>query len=100
MINNSEVIFNASGSGWAIYRYVRFSHLETNIMIEYQSDGCGDFELWADNQRFSVLPFTETFSKYKTISAPITPVLGDHTLYLEWKITSGCAQIKRIQFSS
>lgn len=99
MINKGEVIFNASGSGWAIYRYVRFSHLETNIMIEYQSDGCGDFELWADNQRISVLPFTETFSKYKTISAPITPVLGDHTLYLEWKITSGCAQIKRIQFS-
>ncbi len=93
-----EVITNASGNGWAVFRYVDFSSKVSNAEIEYCSESSGILEIWADDLKIASVPLRKTFGNYSFSLAPSTPSDGIKTMYLEWKISEGTASFKSIRF--
>lgn len=93
-----EVIMNARGRGWAIYRYVDFSYNAAFAQIEYSSDAHGELEIWADDLKIAIVPLENTNGAYKNASAYFSPVNGIKTMYLEWNLTDGTASFKSIRF--
>lgn len=94
-----EVITNAAGNGWAVYRYINFTAEVHSAEIEYLSDSSGIAEIWADDKIIASVPLTETAGKYAVSSAPSIPVQGVKTMYLEWKLPSGSASFRSIRFT-
>lgn len=98
VLSNEEVIMNASASGWAVYRYVNFCESLNSVQIEYASDAKGEIEVWADDQKISVIPILDTGFTYEISSAEAFSVKGRRTLYLQWRLPSGHMKLRNIHF--
>ena len=97
-ISNEEVIMNASESGWAVYRYIRFEGPIHRVWIEYQSDVEGEIEVWADDQKIAVSQVHNTNSFYMFSSAEVLSVKGIRTMYLQWRLSLGQLKLRNIRF--
>lgn len=98
-IQNEEVICNAFGAGWAVYRYLNFSSQVKSISITYASNGSGALEVWADDKLISEVALENTSMRYQTTSSPVHQISGIHTLYLQWRLTDGNAKIRNFSFA-
>lgn len=98
-IQNEEVIFDATGNGWAVYRYLNFSDALKRVSVTYASDTTGVIEVWADDELISEVAVENTSMRYHSSSAPVHPTSGVHTLYLQWRLSNGRAKIRDFSFS-
>lgn len=93
-----EIITNASGNGWAIYRYIDFGIKVSFVEIEYMSDAHGELEIWADNRKIASVHLQNTNGDFVIASAPVSQASGIKTMYLEWKLPDGMASFRSIRF--
>ena len=81
-----EVLRVISKNGWAAYRYVCFDQPVSESVLEWEADGCGMVELWADDQRISRFAIHSTPGERQKTAVAAHCAPGVYTLYLEWKL--------------